>query len=39
MPLACLSSLHTEQDPFVDAIGNIEYNVESDAFVVSGYTE
>lgn len=31
--------VHTEQDPYVDAIGGIEYNIDSDAFVVSGYTE
>jgi hypothetical protein len=35
--LSC--SLCTVQDPFVEAIGGIEFNAESEAFVVSGYTE
>jgi hypothetical protein len=34
-----LCSLHSVQDPYIDAIGQIEYNAESEAIVVSGYTE
>lgn len=34
-----LYSLHEEQDPFVQAIGNIEFNTHAGAFVISGYTE
>lgn len=33
------SVLHTVQDPYVDAIGGIEYNPASGAFAVSGYTD
>jgi hypothetical protein len=39
LPYAMFFSLHIVQDPYVEAIGGIEYNDESQAFVVSGYTE
>jgi hypothetical protein len=31
--------LHTKRDPYVEAIGCIEYNAQSNAMIVSGYTE
>lgn len=31
--------LHEEQDPYVEAIGNIEFNTMANAFVISGYTD
>lgn len=38
--VCCLScSIHHVQDPFVEAIGAIEFNAEAQAFVVSGYTD
>ncbi len=42
MPVACYSVAHSlsiTQDPFVEAIGSIEFNEDAAAFVVSGYTE
>lgn len=32
-------SVNSEQDPYVDAIGGIEYNPTAHAFVISGYSE
>jgi hypothetical protein len=32
-------SLHTEEDPYCEAIGGIDFNQAEQSFVVSGYTE
>jgi hypothetical protein len=37
--LCCAYRLHTVQDPYVEAIGNIAFNVDAQAFVVSGFTD
>jgi hypothetical protein len=39
LTVVCVFSLHVVQDPFVDACSNIDYNEDSRAFVVSGWTE
>ena len=34
-----VSRLHSVQDPYVESIGSIEFNVASNAFVTAGCTE
>lgn len=37
--VCCAYRLHTVQDPFVEAIGNIAFNADAQAFVVSGFAD